>query len=284
MPELPEVETIAVILRQGNDDQPPVTGRQVLDTQLLWERTLASPSPAEFKSRIIGQRIEDSGRRGKYLLLQLSADTLIIHLRMSGDLFVEPVALPPAPHHRLILNLDRGLRLAFNDTRKFGRVWLTSNPEKVLNGLGPEPLDPAFTAGDLHQRLQARRRQLKPLLLDQSFLAGLGNIYTDEALNLARLHPLAIANTLTKEQTRRLWNAIRQVLRAGIRSNGASIDWVYRGGSYQHQFRVYKRAGEPCPECGTKIVRTVVGQRGTHLCPNCQPFPSLARGITLQEG
>jgi formamidopyrimidine-DNA glycosylase len=283
MPELPEVETIAVILRQGNDEQPPVTGRQVIDTQLLWERTLASPSPAEFKSRIIGQRIEDSARRGKYLLLPLSADTLIIHLRMSGDLLVEPATQPTAPHHRLMLNLDGGLRLAFNDTRKFGRVWLTSDPGKVLNSLGPEPLDPAFTAGDLYQRLQSRGRQLKPLLLDQSFLAGLGNIYTDEALNLARIHPLTIANTLTEEQTRRLWDAIRNVLTAGIRSNGASIDWVYRGGSYQHQFRVYNRAGEPCPECGTTIVRIVVGQRGTHLCPNCQPFPSLARGLNLQE-
>lgn len=283
MPELPEVETIAVILRQGNDEQPPVTGRQVLDTQLLWERTLASPSPAEFKARILGQTIVDSGRRGKYLLLPLSTDTLLIHLRMSGDLFVEPAAQPPAPHHRLMLNLDGGLRLAFNDTRKFGRVWLTTDPGTVLNGLGPEPLDPTFTTEDLYQRLQTRRRQLKPLLLDQSFLAGLGNIYTDEALNLAGLHPLTLANSLTEEQTGRLWDAIRKVLTDGIRSNGASIDWVYRGGSYQNQFRVYNRAGEPCPECGTPVERIVVGQRGTHLCPHCQPFPAFNRGLTLQE-
>lgn len=275
MPELPEVETIASILRQGNDDQPPVTGRQVLDAHLLWERTLAAPSSAEFKTRIVGQTIVDSGRRGKYLLLPLSSDTLIIHLRMSGDLFVEPVTQPPAPHHRLMLDLDGRLRLAFNDTRKFGRVWLTADPDAVLGGLGPEPLDPAFSAGDLYQRLHSRRRQLKPLLLDQSFLAGMGNIYTDEALNLARLHPLTIANTLTEEQAKQLWEAIRQVLADGIRSNGASIDWVYRGGSYQHHFRVYKRAGEPCPECGTTVERIVVGQRGTHLCPCCQPLLGL---------
>jgi formamidopyrimidine-DNA glycosylase len=283
MPELPEVETIAAILRQGNDDQPAVTGRRILDTHLLWERTLATPNPAEFKNRIVGQMIVDSGRRGKYLLLPLSTDTLLIHLRMSGDLFVETVTKPPAPHHRLMLDLDGGLRLAFNDTRKFGRVWLTDEPNEVLNGLGPEPLDPAFTASVLYRGLQTRRRQLKPLLLDQSFLAGMGNIYTDEALNLAKLNPLIIANSLTEEQCERLWAGIRKVLMDGIRSNGASIDWVYRGGSYQHRFRVYNRAGEPCPECGTTIERIVVGQRGTHLCPYCQPPPGIDRELTLKE-
>jgi formamidopyrimidine-DNA glycosylase len=275
MPELPEVETIATILRQGKDDQPSVTGRQILAALLLWERTLATPTPTEFETRIVGQTILDSGRRGKYLLLPLSNDTLIIHLRMSGDLVVESVDQQPAPHHRLLLDLEGDVRLAFNDTRKFGRVWLTSNPSEVLNGLGPEPLDPEFTVGELYQRLQTRRRQLKPLLLDQSFLAGMGNIYTDEALNLAKIHPLTIANTLTEEQAERLWRSVRSVLMDGILNNGASIDWVYRGGSYQHRFRVYNRAGEPCPECETTVERIVVGQRGTHLCPHCQPLPIL---------
>jgi formamidopyrimidine-DNA glycosylase len=270
MPELPEIETIATTLRHGTEDQPPVVGRQVLDTQVLWERTLADSVPAEFRARIIGQTITGTGRRGKYLMLPLTSDTLLIHLRMSGDLLVEPITQPSAPHHRLIFELDGGLRLAFNDTRKFGRVWLTSNPDDVLGRLGPEPLDPAFTAGDLYQRLQTRRRQLKPLLLDQSFLAGMGNIYTDEALHMARLHPLTIANTLTVEQAEHLWSSIRQVLTDGIRNNGASIDWVYRGGGYQHHFRVYQRGGEPCNECGSLVERIVVGQRGTHLCPTCQ--------------
>lgn len=270
MPELPEIETIATTLRDGTKDQPPIVGRQVLGTQLLWERTLADPKPAEFRSRIIGQTITGTGRRGKYLMLPLTADTLLIHLRMSGDLLVESVTQPSAPHHRLMIELDGGLRLAFNDSRKFGRVWLTSNPDAVLGKLGPEPLDLAFTAGVLYQRLQTRRRQLKPLLLDQSFLAGMGNIYTDEALHMARLHPLTLANTLTVEQAERLWSSIRQVLSDGIRNNGASIDWVYRGGSYQHHFRVYQRAGEACQECGSLVERIVVGQRGTHLCPTCQ--------------
>ena len=270
MPELPEIETIATTLRDGTENQPPIVGRQVMGIQLLWERTLAHPEPAKFRSRIIGQTITGTGRRGKYLMLPLTADTLLIHLRMSGDLLVESVTHPPAPHHRLMLELDGGLRLAFNDTRKFGRVWLTSNPDAVLGKLGPEPLDIAFTAGALYKRLQTHRRQLKPLLLDQSFLAGMGNIYTDEALHMARLHPLTIANTLTVEQAERLWSSIRQVLSDGIRNNGASIDWVYRGGSYQHHFRVYQRAGEACQECGSLVERIVVGQRGTHLCPTCQ--------------
>jgi formamidopyrimidine-DNA glycosylase len=192
---------------------------------------------------------------------------------MSGDLLVEPQSAALAPHHRLALDLDDGRRLAFNDARKFGRAWLVSDPGEVINGLGPEPLDPAFTAEQLYRGLQAHRRQLKPLLLDQSFIAGLGNIYTDEALHLARLHPLAIASRLDDGQAGRLWSSIRQALEEGIRRQGASIDWVYRGGDFQNYFRVYQRSGEPCPNCGTPIQRIVVGQRGTHFCPSCQPPP-----------
>jgi formamidopyrimidine-DNA glycosylase len=139
-----------------------------------------------------------------------------------------------------------------------------------LGSLGPEPLDETFTAQDLHRALHARQRQLKPLLLDQSFLAGLGNIYTDEALHLARLHPLTVSNSVSPEQSELLWRSIRQVLQEGILRNGASIDWVYRGGDYQHFFKVYQRTGNPCYNCGTPIERLVVGQRGTHYCPHCQ--------------
>ncbi|MCX6034993.1 MAG: DNA-formamidopyrimidine glycosylase, partial [Chloroflexi bacterium] len=135
---------------------------------------------------------------------------------------------------------------------------------------GPEPLSEAFTADWLYSSLHIRRRQLKPLLLDQAFLAGLGNIYTDEALHLAKLHPLLLSDLVTKKQAKGLWQAIRKVLEEGIRRNGASIDWVYRGGDFQNHFRVYGRTGEPCPVCGTPIERTTVGQRGTHFCPKCQ--------------
>ena len=272
MPELPEVETIAVTLRNGRGGSPAILGHTILQARLLWERSLATPSPSEFYDRIAGQTILDIRRRGKFLTLRLSRYTLLVHLRMSGDLFVESTSAPIAPHHRLILDLSGGIRLAFNDARKFGRVWLVENPEGVLNSLGPEPLDDSFTFHDLHQMLRTHRRPLKLLLLDQSFLAGLGNIYADEALHRAGLHPLSFSSDLTLEQSEHLWRAIRQVLEEGILRNGASIDWVYRGGDFQNYFRVYQRTGKPCYNCGTAIERMVVGQRGTHFCPNCQPL------------
>lgn len=264
MPELPEVETVRRRLR------PALLGAVVRRADLLWERTLATPTPGEFLARLPGQTIHEVGRRGKHLILYLDQGALLVHLRMSGDLYLEDEAAEIAPHHRLLLYLQDGRRLAFNDTRKFGRVWLAASPDEIVGGLGPEPLDPDFIAADLYARLRATRRQLKPLLLDQTFLAGLGNIYTDEALHLARLHPLRAANTLRAEEADQLWTAIRAVLEEGIRRNGASIDWVYRGGEFQNYFRAYQRTGQPCPVCGTPIVRLVVGQRSTHICPNCQ--------------
>lgn len=273
MPELPEVETIRSALTLGSQEAPSILERQILAVDLSWERTLATPSREEFEHRIQGQRIQGTGRRGKYLILQLSRDYLLVHLRMSGDLSLVPTDEPPAPHDRLLIELEGGWRLAFNDTRKFGRVWLVGDPQEVLASLGPEPLAEDFTPQKLHERLHAHKRQLKPLLMDQSFLAGMGNIYTDEALHLARLHPLRKSNSLSEAESRRLWVAIRQVLQTGIRRNGASIDWVYRGGEFQNYFRVYGRTQEPCPVCGTAIERIVVGQRGTHYCPACQLLP-----------
>ena len=272
MPELPEVETIARKLR------PHLLGKTIQDADLRWPRTLAVPSPRKFKELIKGQEIKEVTRRAKYFILRLSDFSLLIHLRMSGDLFIKESKIKPAKHDRLILRLlpapnagDRGLsNLVFNDTRKFGRVWLTPNPEEVLGKLGPEPLSRHFTPQWLHAALHNKHRQLKPLLLDQTFLAGLGNIYTDEALNLAKLNPLAVSDSVTVKQAEALHEAIRKVLKEGIRRNGASIDWVYRGGEFQNYFRVYDREGKPCPVCGTKIQRIVVGQRSTHFCPKCQ--------------
>jgi formamidopyrimidine-DNA glycosylase len=273
MPELPEVETFRRRLLHGTGDDPSLVGMRIKGVELLWNRTLEAPSPKDFKRRIIGQTIQDIGRRGKYLLIQLTEDKLIIHLRMSGDLLIESADDPVAKHHRLMLTMDSGIRLAFNDTRKFGRVWLVEDTVSVLGKLGPEPLGDGFTAWDLHNCLKSRKRQLKPLLLDQTFLAGLGNIYTDEALHIAKIHPQTTANQLSSEQAERLWNAIRQVLQEGIRRNGSSIDWVYRGGNFQNYFQVYQRTGEPCYHCDTPIERIVVWQRGTHFCPKCQPGP-----------
>ena len=264
MPELPEVETIARKLK------PDLLGRTILSADLRWARTLSTPSPKKFKDQIKDQKIVGVSRRAKYLIIQLAEFNLLIHLRMSGDLFIKDSTIKPEKHDRLVLKLSNNRSLIFNDTRKFGRVWLTSNTEEVLGKLGPEPLSKGFTSQWLHSALHKKHRQLKPLLLDQTFLVGLGNIYTDEALHIAKLHPVATSDSVTAKQAEALHEAIRSVLKEGIRRNGASIDWVYRGGEFQNHFRVYDRAGKPCPVCGTRIVRLVVGQRGTHICPKCQ--------------
>ncbi len=277
MPELPEVETIARVLRDGSGNyQTSIIGCQVTRADLLWERTLAAPTPGKFQELIVGQTIRSLSRRGKFLVFSLSELTLLFHLRMSGDLRVESASSdtgesrPYEKHDRLALEFSSGQRLVFNDTRKFGRAWLVKDPAEVLGGLGPEPLDDMLKPDTFFEMLHRRSRQLKPLLMDQRFIAGLGNIYTDEALHQAKLHPLVLSDQITQEASARLLNAIRSVLGEGIRRNGASIDWVYRGGDFQNHFSVYGRTGSPCPICGTPIERLVVGQRGTHICPNCQ--------------
>ena len=264
MPELPEVETFVRQLK------PALVGKRILAADLRWNRTLAAPSPRKFKEQAVGEEIKDVSRRAKFFILHLSSFFLIIHLRMSGDLLIRSSTIVPNKHDRLIIKISGDRSLVFNDTRKFGRVWFTADPEEVLGKLGPEPFSKEFTSQWLYDALKSWKRQLKPLLLDQTFIAGLGNIYTDEALHIAKLHPVAASDSVNRKQAEALREAIRKVLRAGIRRNGASIDWVYRGGQFQHYFRVYDREGKPCPVCGTEIQRIVVGQRGTHICPKCQ--------------
>lgn len=273
MPELPEVETIAQTLREGTNLTPGIVGKMILGADVFWERTIEEPTAQEFKRSIVGQQIVSIGRRGKYLVFTLSEDTMLVHLRMSGDLLVGPQGEPLANHVRVAVSLEDNLQLAFNNPRKFGRIWLLADPESHFAKLGPEPLDSKLTAAEFGKSLASRSRQLKPLLMDQTFIAGLGNIYVDEALHLAKLHPLTRANTIDSVKAEDLLTAIRSVLREGIRRNGASIDWAYRGGDFQNHFRVYQQTDEPCRECGTPISRIVVGQRGTHFCPACQPAP-----------
>jgi formamidopyrimidine-DNA glycosylase len=271
MPELPEVETIARALHCGKNGICPIVGKQVAKTHLLWKRSLANSTERKLKKHLIGQMIQSVGRRGKFVVITLDQETLLIHLRMSGDLRVEQIHNSSLQKHdRFVLDFTDDFRLVFNDPRKFGRIWLTENPQEILGGLGPEPLDLHLTAAQFHLMLKKRKRQLKPLLLDQTFIAGLGNIYTDEALFLARLNPLKIAASVTEEQSEKLLKAIRTVLREGICRNGASIDWVYRGGDFQNHFQVYQRNGQPCLICGGTIKRILVGQRGTHFCSHCQ--------------
>lgn len=196
-----------------------------------------------------------------------------MHLRMSGDVRVElQEALTTQRHDRVTFNFEDGSRMVLNDPRKFGRVWLVEDKETILGRLGPEPLSKELTSEVFLTMLQQHKIGIKALLLDQHFIAGMGNIYTDEALHLAGIHPLQKAMTLTPQRAARLLEAIRSVLSEGIKRNGVSIDWVYRGGDFQNYLKVYQRTGEACLVCGSKIERITVGQRGTHYCPCCQPL------------
>lgn len=269
MPELPEVETIA------RDLCPRLVGRTLADVQVRWPGAIATPSPAAFRQQIIGQRIVAAGRRGKFLLLTLEDNLcLLIHLRMTGQLLLRRAPPEDDRHIRLAFALDDGECLYFRDMRKFGRAYLVADPDLVVGDLGPEPLTEGFDAAALASLLERRKGRIKPLLLDQRFLAGLGNIYTDEALFLAGLHPCRRADTLTPEEIARLHAAIRHVLQQGIANRGTTLDNYSdahgRAGRNQESLKVFRRATEPCPRCGAPIQRTVVGGRGTYFCPRCQ--------------
>ncbi len=272
MPELPEVETIARNLREGTAGCFALPGLTISGFTLGWNKTLANTTPDELSTMLPGQVVKAIGRRAKYLIISLTRHFILIHLRMSGDLITCSDTTPGNfKHVRFALEFLEGGRLLFNDPRKFGRIWFIENPDEILSKLGPEPFDSSLTYEHFFGLLKHKNRILKPLLLDQTFIAGLGNIYTDEALHLAGIHPSAIACNLEFDAAARLLDAVRHVLLDGIERNGSSIDWVYRGGEYQNNFRVYGKTGKPCLVCGTGIQRIVVGQRGTHFCPLCQP-------------
>jgi formamidopyrimidine-DNA glycosylase len=272
MPELPEVETVVRGLRG------PLVGRTVRGMWYDWGRIIHSPDAAEFAVRITGQTFRAVERRAKYIICHLDTDSLIVHLKMTGRLYVVgDEAQDEADrwlHFRL--QLDNGQQLRFSDARKFGRVYLTADVETITGGLGPEPLADDFTADDFRQRLAGRQRALKALLLDQTFIAGVGNIYADEALHRAGLHPLRRAATLTPAEAARLYDAVRAALQTGIVYEGASVNWYRKPdgttGESQAHFLAYGRDGQPCLSCGHPIEKIRVAQRGTHFCPVCQPF------------
>ena len=286
MPELPEVETIA---RQLKD---LVVGRRVADFESFWHR-VTEPLPAKhFARRLSGRQITGVGRRGKFVVLELDGgEALIVSLRMTGKLLFREAAAPDDAFVRAVIRFADGTLLRFVDTRKFGRMAIVDQADLVEDGdrprkvgeplhrvLGIEPLTARFTTRWLRDLLQRRgRAAIKPLLLDQRAIAGIGNIYAIEALWRARIHPLRAAGSLRPDEVARLREAIRFVLRKGIRFGGASRrDYRdARGGEgrMQQEFKVYDRAGEPCKRCGRAIVRTVVGGRGTFHCPHCQKAP-----------
>ena len=242
-----------------------------------WARTIHSPSPKEFAARIGGQTVERVRRRGKYILVGLERDTLVIHLKMSGRLYI---AKAGAEHEadrwvHVRFDLDNGAQLRFSDARKFGRVYLTDDAAGLLAHLGPEPLSDDFTLERFRDGLQGRKRAIKPLLLEQELVAGIGNIYADEALFRAGIHPSTGADRLRENDLERLRQTIRRALIAGIEHEGASINWYRKAdgqkGESQDYFYVYGRTGLPCRQCGTAINKMRLAQRGTHFCPECQP-------------
>lgn len=276
MPELPEVETIVRNYRE------PLVGRRIIRFTSHWPRQ-ASPSVRAVQVGLKNRTITSVARRAKYIVVALDNGAhFFVHLRMSGSFgWAEPDArTQPGAHVRAEWLLDDGRRLLFHDARKFGRIIFTRSPDEVTGALGVEPLEDVFSVAHLATLLGRRRRALKPLLLDQTVIAGLGNIYTDEALHRAGLHPLCPSDAVLADGTRRLHAAIRAVLREGIRRNGTSIDWIYPSGQMQDYLRVYGRTGEPCRTCGQAIVALRVGQRGTHICPRCQPLPGRSGSST----
>lgn len=277
MPELPEVETIR------RDLSEHLAGRCITEVELPWEGVVAQPDPSAFVALVAGRCVSAVRRRGKYLIWDLdSGARLLVHLRMTGRLYWTPAGAPRSPHVRAVLHLDDGRELHFADQRKFGRFsWVAGERElAALLGakLGPEPLESGFTPEGLQQALSARRGPIKAVLLDQRLLAGLGNIYVDEALFRARLHPLRPAKTLTAEEVERLYAAIQAALRQGIANRGTTLSsyrdaWGTRGLN-QERLLVFRRQGQSCPSCGGAIAKMRVAGRATHVCPRCQPLAS----------
>jgi formamidopyrimidine-DNA glycosylase len=270
VPELPEVETIVRALRD------PLVGRTVTGFWTDWPAQIVTPEPGALDLRIRGRTFQKIGRRGKYLVFELDqGEVLIIHLKMSGQLSVQPREQAADKYVHSVFRLDRDEELRFSDVRKFGRVYLVTRPERVLGQLGPEPLAGEFSVAWLAEQLGKRHRVLKPLLLDQSFIAGIGNIYADEALFRAAIRPDRHSDSLSGAEIAALHKAIQDVLLLGIERQGASIDSAYRrpdgsGGQMQEHFAAYGRAGQDCLRCDGVVERIVLGGRSTHFCSSCQ--------------
>lgn len=270
MPELPEVETIVRELEASD-----IIGQKITQAKIFWPRTVAT---ADFNKTICGQRIEKISRRGKYIVVTLSKDTLLIHLRMTGKLSISNDSAPRSSHERLQLEFGDGRVLHYEDQRKFGKWSILRDPEEKFQNLGIEPLSKEFTLPALERLLKKSSQQMKPFLLNQKQIAGLGNIYVDEALFDAKIHPKQRANTLDSTQIKALYKAIPKVLEQGIAHMGTSLGSKSanyfsvsgRRGGNQTQLQVFRREGQTCFRCSGAIVKIRLAQRGTHLCPRCQ--------------
>ena len=274
MPELPEVETIARTL------EPKLSGLTFTGMQVMLPKIVSTPSDIGlFTDRLSGKKIEQVSRRGKYLLFSLTEDyTLVFHFRMTGSLVYCQAEQPVAKHTHVVMELDNGDLLRYADMRQFGRIWLFANEDlEQLHGyntLGIEPLSTSFTTNYFRKELKSQHRQIKQILLDQTFIAGLGNIYTDEALNRAKINPETTATSLNPRAVSKLHKSIRAVLQEGINNRGTTIsdyiDGEGRSGEFQNKLRVYGKEGLPCANCGTAIVRKKIDGRSSYYCPSCQ--------------
>jgi formamidopyrimidine-DNA glycosylase len=271
MPELPEVESTVRYLRER------IVGARIIDAQVRWARTVDRPGVRKFKENVIGRTVCQVNRRGKYIVMLLDSGEnnrpgfLLSHLRMSGSMDVIESSSPVGKHDRLVLKLHSGKDIRFNDPRKFGRFYLVRDQDEVTGKLGLEPFDPLLTADEFHARLRVKRTVVKSLLLNQEFLAGVGNIYADEALWRSGLHPRRRAETILREEAALLLTSIQEILQNAIEVNGTDYgDGVVEDGLYEP--KAYGRHGKPCERCRTNLKRIVVGQRGTHFCPKCQPL------------
>jgi formamidopyrimidine-DNA glycosylase len=263
MPELPEVETIRRQLCEAG-----VAGRTIEDVSVSWPRTVDPLSVDAFREKVCGKKVEAVSRHGKWLIVELDGiDNLLVHLRMTGGF-----SFNSGPHDRVVFQLSGGVNLYFRDPRKFGRMKLDVFPL----GLGPDALE--ITPRPFFQTLEKSKRMLKPLLLDQSFVAGLGNIYADEALFAARLRPDRNASTLSEDEELALYYGITNVIRAAVENGGTSLgdgqgnytDLNGNSGGHSEKAKVYGRAGKPCVECGNTLEKTTLAQRTTVFCPHCQ--------------
>ncbi|MGA9857374.1 MAG: bifunctional DNA-formamidopyrimidine glycosylase/DNA-(apurinic or apyrimidinic site) lyase [Solirubrobacteraceae bacterium] len=278
MPELPEVETIRRQLA------PHLEGRTLLDVEILDARWTRPTAPGEIEDVLRGRVVEQVGRSGKYLVWRLTGELyLLIHLRMTGALLFDPPADPP--HTRVRFTLDEDHRVLYNDPRRFGTGHLlhgaAARDAYLGQRLGVEPMTPGFDGAYLRAQARGRSAPVKSFILDQRRIAGVGNIYADEALHRARIHPLRAVGTLTRPQFDALAEAIEYALAAGIDAKGATIDDFRHvdgaQGTFQTLFAVHQHEGEPCPVCGTTIRKLVVGGRGTYVCEHCQPRPRARR-------
>lgn len=273
MPELPEVEIVV----QGLIEEQLI-GKKITDAHVHWHRTIFTPKVSEFLRRIKGQIIKSIHRRGKWIVFSLSKDTLLVHLRMTGKFFFSPKNQETSQHTRVELMLNDGRKLVYEDSRKFGKWHLLQSAEKQLNEIGIEPLSKEFIKEKFQQIIGKHSQQIKPFLLNQKYIAGLGNIYVDEALWEAKIHPQRKVSSLKTKEINDLHDAIQKVLTKGIKNQGTTLGKSRvnyysvsgRRGNNQLKLNVFRQEGLPCPRCGSIIVKTVVAQRGTHFCPQCQ--------------